>query len=244
MKDNLFLARVDDLSKLSHRTSVPHFLGFLSEEEQAVAKQFLTSKHINHTFYGGYDGAQRSIMCCMPDWCDSPVFPITAVTFSYNNSFKLSHRDFLGALMSVGITRESVGDILTEDGRAVIFLKDKISNFVVTQIDKVGRVGVNISEGFKNPLPVMSELVECTVTVSSMRLDCVVSAVCNISRGCAVNFICNNSVLVNSLVTDKITKSLQEGDSLTVRGKGKFFITSASDRSKKGKIILNYSKYK
>lgn len=244
MKDNLFLARVSDLSELAYKTSVPHFLGFLSEEEQAIAKQFLNSKHTNHTFYGGYDNAQRTLLCCMPDWCDLPVFPITALTFSYNNNYKLSHRDFLGALMSIGITRDSVGDILIEDGRAIVFLKDKISNFVLMQIDKVGRVGVNITKGFCSPLPVVSELAECTVTVSSVRLDCVVSAVCNISRNAAADLIGNNSVLVNSLVTDKITKSLQEGDSLTVRGKGKFFIKSASDRSKKGKIILNYSRYK
>lgn len=244
MKNELYLARVGDLVSLSEKTSVPHFMGFLSEEEAAIAKQFLKSQHIKHTFFGGYENAGRTMLCCMPEWCDLPVFPITAVTYVFNSSYKLSHRDFLGALMSLGITRESVGDILTEDGRAVVFLKDKILDFVLTQIDKVGRVGVLATIGFESPLPVSSELINCIDTVSSMRLDCVVSTVCKISRSMACDFIENREVLVNSLVTDKITKTLQEGDSLTVRGKGKFFIVSASDRSKKGKIILNYSKYK
>lgn len=244
MKDELFLARVSDLAELTYKTNVPHFLGFLSEEECAIAKQYLNSQHISHTFFGGYDEAQRTMLCCKPDWCDLPVFPITAVTFSYNSSYKLSYRDFLGALMSVGITRESVGDILNEEGRAVVFLKEKITDFVLTQIEKVGRVGVCATVGFNSPLPNTSELIDCKDTVSSMRLDCVVSAVCNISRSLACEFIENRAVLVNSLITDKITKTLQDGDSITVRGKGKFFIVSATDRSKKGKIILNYSKYK
>lgn len=244
MDERLFLARVSDLAEIAEKTAAPHFLGFLSEEEAAVSNKYFKSKFYKYCFFGGFENAERKILCCMPEWCDNPAFPIVAVTYLYNSNYKLSHRDFLGALMSVGITRDSVGDILVEDGRAVIFLKEKIAPFVLTQIEKVGKVSVTGSIGFAKPLPEAGELIQCTVTVSSLRLDCIVSAVLGISRSAAVELIENSKISVNSLPTEKITKILSENDTFTIRGKGKFFIISASEHTKKGRVILNYNKYK
>lgn len=244
MNGDLFSARVDDLADLAEKTSVPHFLGFLSEEEIATAQGILKSLNVRFSFYGGFPEAQRKLLCCMPEWCDSPEYPIVAVTFSFSCDFKLNHRDFLGSLMALGITRESVGDILVEDGRAVVFLKDKVSRFVLTQLEKVGRVGVKLNEGYSEPLPSIGEIISCTDTVSSMRLDCVVAAVCNISRSLALEYIVNSKVLLNSKECAKPTRTLSSGDKLTVRGKGKFYITQADEHTKKGRIILKYNKYK
>lgn len=243
MDNKLFSARVNDLAELADKTSSPQFLGFLTEEEAAISNQILKNR-FRYCYYGGYDDAERTMICLMPDWCESPVFPIVAVTFSYNSNYKLSHRDFLGSLMAIGITRESVGDILVESGRAVAFLKSQITDFVITQINKVGNVGVDVKSGFAEPLPQKGVLVSCTDTVSSTRLDCVISAVCGISRSSATELIEASKVSVNSLITEKVTKTLNEGDVLTVRGKGKFYIISASEHTKKGRLILNYNKYK
>ena len=243
MDEKLFSARVNDLAELADKTSSPQFFGFLTEEEYSNSIKILKNR-FRHCYYGGYDDAERTMLCLMPDWCESPNFPITAVTFSYNSNYNLTHRDFLGALMSLGITRESVGDILVESGRTVVFLKNQIVNFVITQISKVGSVGVNLKLGFSEPLPQKGVLVSCTDTVSSMRLDCVVSAVCGVSRNSATELIEASKVSVNSVFVEKTTKTINEGDTLTVRGKGKIFIVSASEHTKKGRIVLNYNKYK
>jgi len=243
MDDKLFSARVNDLAELADRTSSPQFLGFLTEEEAAISHRILQNRY-RHCHFGGYSDAERTMLCLLPDWCESPAFPIDAITFNYNINYKLSHRDFLGALMSLGITRESIGDILVENGRAVVFLKNQITNFVITQINKVGSVGVDVKIGFIKPLPQKGVLINCTDTVSSMRLDCVVSAVCGVSRSNATELIEASKVLVNSLVVEKVTKTLIEGDILTVRSMGKFFIDSASEHTKKGRIVLNYKKYR
>ncbi len=244
MKDDLLSARVKDLYDLTFKTSVPHYLGFLSESEAAVCEEMLKCTSAKFLSFGGFDAAERKMLCCMPDWCDEPDFPIKAITFEFNSSYKLSHRDFLGSLMALGITRESVGDILVESGRAVAFVKTSVLKFILTQIEKIGRVGVQIKLGFQEPLPSIGELISCTTTVSSMRLDCVISAICGVSRNAALEYIEAGKVYVNSLPTQRATKLVLNGDSVTVRSKGKFYIVESDEHSKKGRIILKYNKYK
>ena len=183
------------------------------------------------------------MLCCFPAWAEDVYFPLCAVTLTYRKSDTLSHRDFLGSLMALGIKRETVGDILAEEGRAVVFLTIEVKNFVLTQIKKIGRVGVTLTEGFCEPLPQSDKLAEFKDTVASNRLDCVVSSLCSVSRGNAAELIENGFVSVNSVVTEKATKLITDGDIITVRGKGKFIITSLSAKTKKQRTVLEYKKY-
>ncbi|MBR3591746.1 MAG: hypothetical protein IKL46_02720 [Clostridia bacterium] len=242
MDIKLLPARIDDLKQISEKSNSPKFIGFLTAEETAIAvKRFSINE--KHTVFGGYEGAERVMLGVLPDWCDDPIFPITAITFTYRTCDKLSHRDFLGALMALGITRETVGDILIEDGRAVVFVTSDISKFVLTQIEKVGNVGVTLSEGYDTPLPQMGKKLECSETVASVRLDCVVAAICNMSRTQASEKITDGLVMVNSVCITKPTLSVRAYDKITIRQKGKFEILSCNEMSKKGRIILKYNKY-
>ena len=242
MDIKLLPARVDDLKEISRRSNSPKFIGFLTPEEASVAvKRFKTGE--NYCLFGGYDGAERVMLGILPEWCDEPVFPIKPVTLTYRECDSLSHRDFLGALMALGITRESIGDILVEKGRAVVFVADDILKFVLTQLDKVGRVGVKLSEGYVEPLPQISEKKSFSVTVASTRIDCVVAAVCNMSRNQATQKIVDGYVSVNSVCVTKPTVSVGENDKVTIRQKGRFEIISCDGYSKSGRIILKYNKY-
>ena len=244
MQNDLLPARVSDLCQLTYKTSAPHYMGFLSETESAVCADMLNHSGERFSLFGGFDGAQRKMLCVFPEWCNEPDFPICAITFTYRPEYKLLHKDFLGSLMALGITRESVGDILVESGRAVAFVKDSVSNFILTQTEKIGRVGVEVKIGYKDPLPSAGELIACTVTVSSMRLDCVVSALCGVSRNSALEYIAASRVLLNSLPVQKPTRTVSDGDSVTVRGAGKFYIVKSDEYSKKGRTILKYNKFK
>ena len=242
MDIKLLTARINDLKQICQKSNSPKFIGFLNTEETAVAvKQFNRAE--KYTFFGGYDSAERVMLGVLPEWCDDPKFPIAAVTFSYRMCDRLSHRDFLGALMALGITRETVGDILIEDGRAVVFVTSDFSKFVLTQIEKVGNVGVTLSEGYDTPLPQMGKKLECSETVASVRLDCVVAAICNMSRTQASEKITDGLVMVNSVCITKPTLSVRAYDKITIRQKGKFEILSCNEMSKKGRIILKYNKY-
>ena len=173
---------------------------------------------------------------------DTP-FPITPLTFTFRKSEHLTHRDFLGSLMSLGIKRETIGDILIEQGRAVAFVLNEVSDYISEQVKTVGRTGVSICKGFQLPLPQGDKLEAFSVTVPSLRLDAVVSAICNFSRNDSVLKIEQGFVSINSIVTQKITKTVTFGDVISVRGKGKFIIESGSDTTRKNRIILKYKKY-
>ncbi len=243
MDADLFPARVRDTAQLCERTATPRFLGFLTPSEAAVALTVIRGFSCKTAFFGGYESAERTVLACLPDWCEEPDFPITAVTLKYRTCDRLTHRDFLGSLMGLGITRESVGDILCEPGRAVIFLSNDILRYVTEQLRKVGAVGVEITPGAEEPLPQVSKKVSATDTVASLRLDCVVSALCGCSRKAASEYISHGLVRIGSVACDKGTHTVAAGDSVTVRGVGKFSIENVDSLSRKGRIILKYSKY-
>lgn len=242
MDNKLLPARVNDLANLCYKTATPKFLGFLTPPETAIAQK-QAERLGRHCFYGGYDGAERTMLCFLPDWCDEPSYPITALTFTYRICDKLSHRDFLGALMALGITRETVGDILVEEGRTVVFVHSDVAGYVLSQIGKIGNVGVNITTGFDQPLPSCGKKQEFTTTIASTRLDCVVAAMCNNTRSDAITRINDGMVLINSVCFQKVTHTVSKGDIITIRQKGRFEIVSCDEHSKKGRIILKYNKY-
>ncbi len=243
METDLLKDRLYDTVTISERTNKPKFLGFLSEEQSIFARNILEKLDYSYEFYGGYDEAGRVMLGCLPEWVDKAEFPITAVTAEFRKVDKLTHRDVLGSLMSLGLKRETVGDILIEEGRAVVFLCSENADYVISQVSKIGRVGVTLKKGFVLPLPKTDEMIERSVTVASERLDCVVSALIGVSRNKATEKIEQSLVTVNSVVTEKVTSKVTDGDVISVRSKGKFFIESLQDKTKKDRLILKYKKY-
>ncbi|MBQ2934552.1 MAG: hypothetical protein IJE02_08070 [Clostridia bacterium] len=242
MDANLLSARICDLKDLCYKSNSPKFIGFLTSQEMALAlKQFNLGERYETS--GGYDGAERVMLGVLPDWCDSAVFPIKAITITYRTCDKLSHRDFLGALMALGISRETVGDILIENGRAVVFVADDVANFVFTQIEKIGNVGVELNWDYCEPLPGASSKQACSTTIASTRIDCVVAAICGMSRGQAAQKIADGEVLINSITVAKSTVTVKQDDKVTISKKGKYDIKACDEFSKKGRIILKYDKY-
>ncbi len=144
MDNALFAARVNDAADICEKAQKPKFLGFLTADEAECARRLLNNRRCSTKFFGGYEGAERVMLGCFPDWDEIQDFPVSAVTFTFRKSDALRHRDFLGALMALGIKRETVGDILTEEGRAVIFVTNEVKGFVLSQVEKIGSVGVKV----------------------------------------------------------------------------------------------------
>lgn len=243
METDLLRDRLYDTANISERTNKPKFLGFLSEEQSVFARNILEKLDCSYEFYGGYDEAQRVMLGCLPEWVNEAEFPITAVTAEFRKVDKLTHRDVLGSLMALGLKRETVGDILVEEGRAVVFLCSENADYVIGQISKIGRVGVTLKKGYEHPLPKVGEMVEQRVTVASERLDCVVSALIGVSRNKATEKIEQSLVTLNSVVTEKVTAKVTDGDIVSVRSRGKFFVESIQNKTKKDRLILKYKKY-
>ena len=99
---------------------------------------------IRNRFWGGYEGAGRAMLGVFPDWMEpeTGAFPIVGCTFTYPAAYELTHRDFLGSLMCQQLRRELIGDIVVTPGEAYVFADDRVEKVLLTQMDRIGRVGV------------------------------------------------------------------------------------------------------
>ena len=171
-------------------------------------------------------------------------FPVTALEITFRKADKLTHRDFLGALMSLGIERDTVGDILVEDGRCVVFVKSEISSYITSQLFKIGSAGVKIKEADPDTLPKGRGFDEQSYVVASLRLDAVVAAVTGLSREKTKQLICSGNVSLNFLPCDNVSKAIESGDSLSIRGKGKYKINGVLGETKKHRTRLSIIHYR
>ena len=245
MDQSLLASRVNDAVKICNNSSQPKFIGFLRPEETVTVKSAVAKHNCRHYFFGGYESAERVFFGVFPDWCDETeaLFPITALTFSFRKTDRLTHREFLGSFMSLGIARETVGDILIEEGRAVAFFTREVASLVKEQIRKISNVGVEVKDGYTGTLPESSSFAEITDTVASARLDCVVASLAGVSRATATELIEQKLVTVNSVCSEKIVTVVKNDDKITVRSKGKFIIVSIDEKTKKGRLKIIAKKY-
>ena len=236
--DKLFRSQIDDAIGLCEKRQKPYFFSFLTERQQAVARQYMDSIHFpNYRFYGGYDDCERAVLGL---WFYDEIeeYPVSALEITFRKADKLTHRDFLGALMSLGIERETIGDILVEDGRCIVFVKSEIKDYILSQLFKIGNAGVKIHEAEPDKLPQGRGFEELNLTVSSLRLDNVVAAVSGLSRDKTKQCILSGNVTLNFLPCENVSKSVSEGDSLSIRGKGKYKISGVLGETKKHRIRI------
>lgn len=245
--DAFFYAKLKDAVRLCLKRGFPCFVGFLNEHQVSLAKAYLKKEQqSNFSFFCGYQNGERAILgvCANQEGIMDYMFPLSPLTFSFKKEYALSHRDFLGALMGMGLKREAIGDILVESGRAVIFVKDEVKAFILTQIEKIGSVGVTISEDYIEPLPQPYSFKELTCTVASMRLDNIVSAVTGQSREKSSKLIKSGMVAVNAVVLDSVSREIKTGDKIAVRRKGKFIVSDMHGLTKKGRQKLTIKEYR
>lgn len=241
----LLIARLDDIITASAKKQYPTFIGFLNEQQISVLTQHLKkSKVSNYRFFGGYENSDRCLLgISFGDYIEDYYYPITGISFKYKPEYKLSHRDFLGSLMGLGLKREAIGDILTGDGYTVIFIKDEIKKYVLSQIQKIGSVGVVTEEWDNYTLPIKNEFENISCTISSARLDNIVSALVGLSREKSATHIKQGLVFVNSVAVDNLSYTIKTGDKISIRGKGKFIVGDFSGLTKKGRLKLTVQKY-
>ncbi len=175
---------------------------------------------------------------------DEYSFPIVALMFSYKPEFDLRHRDFLGSLMALGLRRDTIGDILCEKGRVVVFVRDDVADYVLTQVTQIGRVGVSITYADLTDLPVPDDIEELSFTLSSLRLDAFVAAVTNLSREKAARLIRSELVMIDHVVSTDVSKPLHEGATVTIRKYGKYVLSANSGLTRKGRLRVSVKHFR
>lgn len=248
-EERFLFAHISDLAAKSRTTGVPRFSRFLNEREIVISREAGKKESANAIFYGGYDGASRKVCGFfegtyaeeMPLDCKYDLFSVSAVTFSFRNCDKLSHRDFLGAILNIGLERSVVGDISVDEDRAVVFCLDVAAD-AVAGLTKIGRVGVKPHLGIIGDIP-KQKYVTLDRTVSSLRLDRVVGACADLSCSKSATLIKSGQVSADFSVCMNVSGIVKENAVISIRGYGKFRLAKIVGETKKGKMRLIIEKY-
>jgi len=193
------------------------------------------------TSCGGHDSAERKIIVFRVEegeGDDGEQNPITPIAVTYNSQFSKSptHRDYLGSVLGLGLDRSMIGDILLGEDGAVLYVLESIADYIAENLNQVGRATVKAEA--RKLLPGLASLATTRrINVPSMRLDAVLGAALNFSRGKAAMFIDSDRVFVNWKPTKK-THTVAPGDNITVRGVGRVKVETVEGTTKKDRIIL------
>lgn len=215
---------------------------FLDPYEVYLAKSILNRfDEINYVEYGGYESSERKIILIFPSYLeiDYPDQYLYCIKVS-GDLDTLSHKDYLGAILSLGIKREKVGDILVHSDYGYIIVKDEIGDFVLYNLEKIGNKNVvRKKTSFTNIEIPSLEYKEKKCFLASLRLDLVISSAYKISRSDSSDMIKKGLVKINWEPIDKPTKDVNQGDIVSVRGYGRFILHSIDGLSRKDKYISN-----
>lgn len=198
--------------------------------------------NMNITFLGGFEEAERNVIAF--NYESYYDMPFVILNIKCKSKFhKLGHRDFLGAIISLGIVREKFGDLIVNDNEAFITVIREVSQYIIDNITSVSSAPCNVSEvkDYKE-LPKIN-FQDLNTISTSLRVDCVVSAITKISRGNCEKLLKEGKVLVNYSEVNEKSKELALGDTITIRGYGKFKLSSILGSTSSGRIKLNVKKY-
>lgn len=253
-EDKILISKILDKIKFCETRNQITYTNFLDLRQQTIAKKLLSSmKTTNYIFYGGFDNAERTCLIFYPQKFDSDFVlnKIDAIIKNVNiilpkelhNTY--SHRNYLGGIMKLGIQREKVGDILVRDNGANILVCNEIANSLTNLLASLTRFKKSeiLVESIRNINVPEINKEEVTIIVPSLRLDSIVSSLAHTSRNKALEIILNERVLVNFETCTKSSKTLNYGDIVTIRGKGRFEMSCLKSTSKAGNLIVTVYKY-
>ncbi len=197
--------------------------------------------------YGGYEGAERKMVCFYQFTNDyDRTFPIHCVRVTPRNEKfcdALTHRDYLGALLNLGIERYTIGDIIIKNKEGYVFCNNKMCDYIMQNLTRIKHTDVRCTQDDELMMNVTHDFQEIRGTVASVRLDAVLSLAFQGSRSSLSNLISAGKVFVNSRLIESNSYSLKEGDVVSVRGYGKFIYQEQQNQTKKGRYFVVLKKY-
>ena len=244
-QDNkLLLAKIFDKVRISNKQNKIVNTYFFNEFQiMFLHNQLSKQKYANYFFYGGYEQALRKILIVYPDKINKSIamenlnMIISVIRVKLPNEIKgkFKHKDYLGVLMSFGLTRERIGDIIVYDDRSyIVTLKENVEYIkdCFQQEKKFKKAKIDIIN-FDEIEPKPLEYANINISVNSLRLDNLVSEILKTSRRIAQNEILEENVYINNVIETKNTKVVKENDILVIRGKGKYIIYKFLGKNKK-----------
>lgn len=247
----LLKKRFLDLKRTADNRTIPAFSDFLNSNELSLLHG-LHSEFPRGTFHtsGGYAYAERQMAMFLPDafFYNEEDFPypialleIQPVSKKFAES--LNHRDFLGALMNLGIERSLLGDISVKESTAYVFCCERIAPYICENLFRIKHTQVQVCTGNPSEFQFEPEFETLTGSVASLRLDAILAMVYKKSRSETNAQIFTGSVFVNQQLVQNTSHILKEKDIVSFRGFGKFILDSIGGQSKKGRTYVTVRKF-
>lgn len=251
--DKLLISKIIDKIKFSKNKIINS--EFLNEYQiSMVEKELKRIGVLNYFFEGGYENAESKILVAYPENLGENIARenvnniLKAIKIELPNEIcgKLQHRDYLGTVMSFGLVRERIGDIIVHEDSAYIIVLEENAKYLKSSFEyekrfKKAKISIiDINEIKIKPI----EFEEIIISVTSVRLDSIISETIKTSRRIAQEFLEEEKVSINYAVETKPTKTIKEKDILIIRGKGKFIVDEFIGQNKKSKEIIKIKKYK
>lgn len=244
------IKRLLDLANKSYKQNMFTFTDFLSEGEMSDFYQNKSEfDFVKYTIFGGYEASERNII----RFGDSEElgyeeeFPIVCIKITpilEKFSEQLSHRDYLGAIMNLGIDRGKTGDILVKNKVAYLFCKKEMEDFIMENLYKIRHTNITLTQVDKEEAIGESDIEAKEFLVASERIDGVISGVYNKSRSQCVNLFREHKVFVNGKLYENNSGVLKENDMVSVRGFGRFRYMGVVKSTAKGKYRIEVLLYK
>ncbi|WP_026692105.1 RNA-binding protein [Peribacillus kribbensis] len=218
----------------------PKLTDFLDPRELFILRSIIgADEEVQLHVFGGSEHAERNRALLCPSYFSPSQedFQISLYEISYPKKFvSIEHRQVLGSLMSLGLKREKFGDVLMNSDRIQFIAAKEVDSYLRANLEKIGKASIKLDElPFSEAVETEEVWEETSLTVSSMRLDAVISALTKLSRQKAQLLIEQGRVKVNWRQTDQASFEIREGDILSVRGFGRLKIISLEGKTKKDK---------
>lgn len=249
LKEEVMLQkRLVELSKIAYQRDIVTFSDFLNLNELNILHTIPKNElHTRYVTFGGYDYSERQMVAFLPDaLCYEYEYPISILKISplqKKFSEKLSHRDYLGSILNLGIDRCKLGDILVEDEFAIIFVQESLKEFMIEEVTRIRHTAVMVTVLEKQEFFYRPKVETITGSISSVRLDSLLALAFHSSRSKLVAYIEGGKVFVNGKLTTSNGYQVKENDIISVRGLGRFRYKEMTSQTKKGRCFVTIELY-
>ena len=242
--EEILKKRFRDLADKAYSRNICMFSNFLGLLELStfyeISKDF---SYVPYELFGGTDFCERKIIRFGEALSPYPIACIHIKPSLKKFSDNLTHRDFLGALVNLGIKRETLGDIIIKDNEAFVFCLENISEFIIQNLDRIKHTSVKCAISDNIPDKSYITIKKLEYNVASLRLDAVIAELCNLSRSQAQAILREKKVFINGRLNENNSYNLKPQDAITVRGYGRFIFGEEIRTTKKGRFYVSVDKY-
>ena len=245
----LLKRRLTDAANKAYRHNIYTYTNFLSMSELDTYYRLLPEISFIHSeTFGGSPSCERQIVCfgSSDDLGYEEPFPITCIKISpliRKFADELSHRDFLGAILNLGIERSLIGDIIIRDNVGYLFCLNHISDFIIDNLTKIKHTNIKCEISAPDNSDFAPVLEDIEVICASPRIDAVCASITKLSRSKAVELFRTQKVFINGKCMENNSYILKPDDILVIRGHGKFIYKDCGNETRKGRVYIKLQKY-